>query len=159
MSRSPVAPWLLLALSALLGACNNYGDALERGQRYYEDNQYEQALAVFRQLEGDEDSLDAVERVRYCYLRGMTDYRLGYRADARYWLGLSRAASRHASSALEEEELQRLEATLTELNATVFGVAAPSQPAAPQVLGKQCEWSSECESGFICESGACVQAQ
>ena len=88
--------WSLHGCLFLLGAsflgCQNYSDQLQRAQSYYERNQYEMALAVVRHLESDQDSLSESEAVRYCYVRGMTDYRLGYTDDARYFLGLAKAS-------------------------------------------------------------------
>ena len=46
---------------------------------------YEHALALWRALEADSDSLRPDDQARYAYLRGMTDYRLGFRADSRHW--------------------------------------------------------------------------
>lgn len=168
---------LLGALGAGLSGCQNYTDQLQRSQRYYDENQYETALAVLRNLELDQESLDATERVRYCYLRGMTDYRLAYRADARYWLGLARAAERYATGALTEPESARIEEALSDLNREVYGSAAgpasvpADAPADATNSGaaanggsgdpavKPCQWSSECKQGFICQSGACVQVE
>lgn len=152
------------SLGLCLVACQNYSDQLERARGYYADNQYEQALAAFRHLEADQDSLEAPERVRYCYLRGMTDYRLGYRSDARYWLGLAKASERHAKDALVPEEKQRLEDTLAELDSGVYGIAPPektvsaeSESAALPV--ESCEWTTDCDAGFICQDGACAKVE
>lgn len=145
---------------ACLGAlaCQTYRDQLSRSQGYYEQNQYELALAVLRNLERDQDSLDPAERVRYCYLRGMTDYRLQYRADARYWLGLSRAAEAEAKGALGSDELARLDNALTELNKSVYGAPKGSEGASADEV-QRCQWSSECNQNQICESGHCVSIQ
>jgi hypothetical protein len=92
----------------------------------------------------------------------MTDYRLGYKTEARYWLGLSKAAIKRVqaedgeAAALEPDEIKRLDVTLTELNNQVFGLA-PNEGA--EELGDKCEWTSDCDSGFACEYGVCVQAE
>lgn len=138
----------------LLSACSNYSHQLQRGQGYYERNQYELALAVWRNLEADQDSLSEVEMVRYCYLRGMTDFRLGYRDHARYWLGLSTAGQANAQQALAEDERERMARTLAELNREVFG--SDRSGAAAQDLGDACKWSSDCDSGFTCRDNVCV---
>jgi len=148
-----LASCVLLALAA----CSNYADMLQRGQGYYEHNDYEQALAVWRHLEDDRDSLGPEGRVRYYYLRGMTDFRLGYNTDARYWLGLAQASRTAAREALDEDEGKRLDETLAGLSKQVFGLAAEGDKPKGQVLGEKCAWTSECESGFICEEGFCVQ--
>jgi len=155
--------WLLIALAAIVAAlgCQNYQDQLQRGQGYYEQNQYEHALALFRHLEKDQDSLSPSDRVRYYYLRGMTDFRLQYNADARYWLGLSRAGEKKAQGALAADELQRLEKSLDELDTELHGgqPKAAMQPAVAAPTGPRCQWSSECSSGLICQDGSCVSIQ
>jgi len=160
--RAPLA----LAFSALFCAlgCQTYSDQLERGQAYYADNQYEQALATFRHLEADQDSLEAPERVRYCYLRGMTDYRLGYESDARYWLGLAKASGRHAKDSLAPEEKQRLDDTLAQLDAAVYGIAPPEKTVSAEgstapPKAESCEWTTDCDAGFICQDGVCAKVE
>lgn len=133
---------LALASSAalLLAACTTYRSQLHRGQRYYEENQYEAALALWRDLEADADSLTPEERARYAYFRGMTNYRLGQRAEARYWLSLAQAGEQLHPSSLGEERRQRLEATLSELQKDVMareGVQGPSSVPSGQVPSGQ----------------------
>src|SRR5690606_14808713 len=147
------------------GACATYRSELHRGQRYYEENQYEAALALWRTLEGHQDSLSADERVRYTYLRGMTDYRLGYRADARYWLSLAQAGERIRPNSLPGDFKQRLDATLTELQADVVASANPEPGFASgqaasittDPAGAPCKWSSECPQNYICQDRVCVE--
>lgn len=107
--------------------CQNYSDQLQRAQGYYERNQYEMALTVVRNLEADQDSLSQTEAVRYCYVRGMTDYRLGYESDARYWLGLAKASIKNTPGALQSDEVERVNETLDELNRPIFGLEQPSE--------------------------------
>jgi hypothetical protein len=108
-------------ISLVTLGCQNYSDQLQRAQSYYERNQYEMALAVVRNLEPDQDSLSDAEAVRYCYVRGMTDYRLGDEVNARYWLGLSVAAAQDNPQALSADEKTRVTETLAELNEPLFG--------------------------------------
>jgi hypothetical protein len=173
-----------LLLSLLLGGCQTYRNDLNRGQRYYEDNQYAQALAVWRALEVDTDSLSQSEQARYAYFRGMTDYRLArveganderFDRHARYWLGIASAIEMEHPGGLKEHEKTRLNETLTELNNKVYGLdqsfaasadvaapaapaeeAAPAEPAAPAAPGS-CTQTTECPSDHICEGGSCVQ--
>jgi hypothetical protein len=149
--KSAVVASLLLCFFA--SSCQNYRDQLQRGQGYYEQNQYEAALAVFRNLELDQSALNESEVVRYCYLRGMTDYRLGYRDHARYWLGLGKAADEEGSQTLLPDEKLRLDTTLSELNKEVFGIED-----APAEAGEQsaCGDALPCAVGSECEEGACV---
>jgi hypothetical protein len=99
-------------------ACAGHSDALARGQRYYEDNQYERALALWRDLDRRGARFSAAERARYAYFRGMTDYRLGYRDDARHWLAIARAADAARPGGLDRVWLERLDSALTDLGRT-----------------------------------------
>jgi hypothetical protein len=113
----------LAVLGALSpAACAGYGDALARGQRYYEDNQYERALALWRDLDRREPGFAPVERARYAYFRGMTDYRLGYRDDARHWLAIAKARDMSGAGALGSAWRERLEVALVDLDRETFGI-------------------------------------
>jgi hypothetical protein len=131
-------------------ACASYSDALARGQRYYEDNQYERALALWRDLDRREAQFSPAERARYAYFRGMTDYRLGYRDDARHWLAIARAADSVRPGGLGAVWLERLDTALADLgqspsrsNATDVvqtieappGVLPPDEPASDSAPG------------------------
>lgn len=111
-------------LGPLLLACSSQHAALTRGQSYYDDNQYEPALAVWRELGRHEAELSAPEYARYAYLRGMTDYRLGFRDDARHWLAMAKATERRHPGGLEPEWLTRLDAALGDLDREIFGIRA-----------------------------------
>ncbi len=119
--------------AALVVGCATYRDDLSRGQRLYLDNQYEHALAIWRLLEPDLDSLTYDEQARYAYLRGMTDYRLGFRSDARHWLALAKAIHsrmEHADS-LGDDSKRQLDETLDELNRETYAslrLVAPPEP-------------------------------
>jgi len=141
-----------------LSSCQNYKDQLQRGQGYYEQNQYETALAVWRNLEHNQDSLSKPEVVRYTYFRGMTDFRLGFREDARYWLGLAKAGDSASQPALLEDERTRLDETLKDLNQDVFGPPETEEKKEAEVLGDACKWTSDCDPGFACQEGTCLQA-
>jgi hypothetical protein len=157
----PIGPvfrgaFALVLLAALFGlGCSNYADMLQRAQGYYEDDEYERALAVFRQLEEDRGALGEEQRVRYFYLRGMTDYRLGYHSDARYWLGLARVSIEQARSALREDELARLKDTLSDLDGPVFGIQDSKSGSEPGVALIPCSKNADCGSGLLCEGGLC----
>jgi hypothetical protein len=113
-----------LGLLFSLSACSTHRDALARGHWYYEDNRFEQALSVWRELERDESRLRPYERSRYAYLRGMTDYRLGFRDDARHWLGLAKAIEQLHPGGISPEWMERLDASLDDLDREVFGLGA-----------------------------------
>ncbi len=91
--RRLAATFVLASLFALTG-CATYKQDLERAEKHYADNQFEPALALFRVLEEDLDSLDPGDQARYAYLRGMTDFRLGALAVS----GSGAADSRSSSS-------------------------------------------------------------
>ncbi|MEP7050431.1 MAG: hypothetical protein ABJB12_08775 [Pseudomonadota bacterium] len=174
---------LLLAslLSLGLAACATYREDLNRGQRMYEENQYENALAIWRGLEPDSDSLSINDQARYAYLRGMTDYRLSFRADSRHWLAIAKATEDAHPGGLSEEWKERMQASLTDLNQDVYGggerfetsnssaVAQPrpgpdtigsSAPSAPPAVlpGKRgsCTANADCPTGQICDGKSCV---
>lgn len=174
MARFGVGSLLRVSLIAASGwgalGCATYHSQLQRGQGYYDAQQYETALALWRDLEADQGALEKNQRVRYAYLRGMTDFRLGYRPDARYWLGLASAGEKLTPSSLSPDEKERLGKSLEELNQQVYGTgAAPrsestgeERDARPQQKpqdpsGQPCNWSSECPSGFICQDRVCVE--
>jgi len=134
----------LAAIVALaLVACTTYREDLNRGQRLYEENQYEHALAIWRLLEADMDSLSVNDQARYAYLRGMTDYRLGFRPYARHWLGMAHSIDKEHPGGLNQEWRDRLDKSLADLNNDVYGgserfdktspgfVETPADSAAP----------------------------
>jgi|GEM_PF-566708 len=126
--------------SAAFG-CATYHDDLVRARGHYDANQHEKALALFRVLEHDIDSLSPGEQAQYAYLRGMTDFRLAgssltsnvtggaadpkkaYRTNARHWLAISAAIEKQTPGGLTPDEKARLEESLTDLNKDVYGGA------------------------------------
>jgi hypothetical protein len=153
--------------------CATYREDLYRGQRLYEDNQYERALAVWRALEADSDSLSFNEQARYAYLRGMTDYRLGFRADSRHWLAIAKAIEQEHGGGLSPEWKQRLEESLEDLNKDVYGgaerfdksrstfkehVREATDEGTPGRPGDgKCYANSDCPEGFICDERQCIK--
>ena len=112
---------LVVASALLLGGCATYSDHLNRGQRMYDENQYEQALALWRNLEPDMDSLSFNDQARYAYLRGMTDYRLGFRPDSRHWLAIAKAIEQSHPGGLTGDWKSRIDEALADLNKEVYG--------------------------------------
>jgi hypothetical protein len=108
---------MLLALAS----CATYSDELSRGQTAFEQNQHERALAVFRALENDQSHLSPEEQAHYAYLRGMTDYRIGYKADARHWLIVAKALEGQTPNSLPSDWKTRMNDTIAELNEEVYG--------------------------------------
>jgi hypothetical protein len=127
---------LLVAWSgwASLVSCASYEDALTRGQRAFEQSEHERALAIFRALEPDTARLSVVGRAHYAYLRGMTDYRIGYRPEARHWLALASAMDQATPGSLPPDWEKRMSESLKELNEEVYTAGieslSRSQPTA-----------------------------
>jgi hypothetical protein len=111
---------LLVAAATLLVGCSTYRDDLARGQTAFEQNNHERALALFRGLEHDTDHLNTEENARYAYLRGMTDYRVGYRSEARHWLLVAHAIEGESPGSLPMDWKTRLREALGELNEQVY---------------------------------------
>jgi len=125
------------ALAAVvLVACTTYREDLNRGQRLYEENQYEHALAIWRLLEDDMDSLSANDQARYAYLRGMTDYRLGFRPYARHWLGIAHSIDKEHPGGLNQEWRDRMTKSLDDLNNDVYGGSERFDKSSPASVEK-----------------------
>lgn len=116
----PLSVALFAAALAALPACSTYKDDLARSQRAFEENQHEHALAVLRMLEHDTNHLNEGERARYAYLRGMTDYRIGYKSDARHWLAVAKAMDETHPGVLPGDWRSRTDQSLAELDAQVW---------------------------------------
>ena len=110
---------VVVACASLLSACNTYRDQLAHGQRAFEQNDHERALALLRDLERDMTRLATPEQAQYAYLRGMTDYRIGHRSDARHWLAIARAYDERTPGILPTDWTARMTAALDELDGVV----------------------------------------
>lgn len=151
---------IVLAGSVILGStfgCATYHDDLVRAREHYDANQHEKALALFRVLEADIDSLSPGEQAQYAYLRGMTDYRLAgsslttnvsggaadpkkaYRTNARHWLAIAAAIEKETPGGLKPDEKARLEESLTDLNKDVYGGAESIEDGAKKDEKKPAE--------------------
>lgn len=131
MQLHALAPVLFAASLASTLGCATYRDELARGQNTLEQGQQEKALAIFRRLDHDQGHFDDAEQARYAYLRGMTDARIGYRADARHWLAVARAIDAQHQGALSAAQKKKLAPTLAELDTQVYahGIASLDKPA------------------------------
>jgi hypothetical protein len=114
--------WLaaLLCVALPAAACSTYRDDLARSQHAFEENQHETALAILRMLELDTVHLETNEQARYAYLRGMTDFRIGYKADARHWLAVAKAMDEKTPGLLPAEWRTRVDQSLAELDSQVW---------------------------------------
>ena len=109
-----------IAIAMLCVGCTTYRDALGRSQDAFAKNEYEQSLGLLRALEPDVGHLSPAEQAQYAYLRGMTDYRIGHRNDARHWLALARAQDDASPGMLPVEWKSRMNEALSELDAVVY---------------------------------------
>ena len=113
-----------LGASLSLASCVTYTEELNRGQRHFQGNEYEQALAIWRVLERDIDSLPPGDRARYAYFRGMTDYRMSLRDDARHWLAMARAYDQAVPGGIEDAWRERMKEALKDLEGDLRGEGA-----------------------------------
>ena len=141
---------VVLALSSSVSACTTYRDQLVRCQQSFEQNQHERTLGLLRALEPNVQKLETPEQAQYAYLRGMTDYRIGFRPDARHWLSIAKAYDDSSPGMLPADWKARMTEALDEMNNVVYAdglpalatpktdeptaatapIAAPSKPAA-----------------------------
>lgn len=117
--RTSVAVVALVA-SALAGGCATYEQELGRAEEHFTHDEHEKALAGLRALELDWTGLETRDRARYCYLRGMTDYRIGFKADARHWLAIAAQIDIETPGSLVPSERSLVNEKLDELNTVIW---------------------------------------
>lgn len=117
-----------LVASFALG-CHTYRDELVRSQRAFEQSDYDRTLALLRDLERDVPRLEPAEQAEYAYLRGMADYRIGYRTDARHWLAIARAYDDATPGVLPVDWKARSKEALDEMNKVVYDEGVPALAA------------------------------
>jgi hypothetical protein len=126
----------IVSIASSLGsvACATYSDDLTRAQRAFEGSEDERALAIFRILEPDTSRLSVSEQAHYAYLRGMTDFRMGYKAESRHWLSLADSMEKNLPGSLPPEWAKHLTDSLKELNEEVYtaGIESLTNTAAPK---------------------------
>jgi hypothetical protein len=131
---------LTLLVVSMFGvtACATYEEDLARGQQAFDQSEHERALAILRALETDTGRLSLGDRAHYAYLRGMTDYRIGFKADARHWLSIAAAIEQQTPGSLPADWSKRMAESLKELNEEVYtgGVASLSSNAPAAATGK-----------------------
>ena len=118
---------LALAGALALAGCATSTQDLERARRHYQALEFVESLAVLRGLGEDLEGLSPAEYVRFAYLRGMTDVRLGdslgegrperaaFRACARDWLSLALERASGLPESLGEDQAKRAKLTLASL--------------------------------------------
>ena len=130
----------LVAVSAWAAqACTTYQDDLNRSQRAFDQSEHERALAILRQLEPDMARLTVGDQAHYCFLRGMTDYRIGYKADSRHWLALAAAIEQATPGSLPPDSAKRMNESLKEMNETVYngGIEALTNDTSKKPQGEE----------------------
>jgi hypothetical protein len=135
MSRRLAALAFSLLVMPFATGCATYHDDLVRAEHAFETNQHEQALAIFRTLELDTGHFDTSEKARYFYLRGMTDFRIGYKADARHWLLLANAVETQTPGTLPDDWKQRMNEAVATLNTQVYDDGIESLGSSKQNVG------------------------
>ena len=137
-------PVVAVALSCapMLAGCATYQDDLARGQRAFEGSEDERALAIFRILEPDTSRLSESDRAHYAYLRGMTDYRMGYKSEARHWLSMAAAMVKQTPDVLPEDWAKRMNDALKELNEAVYAAGTEALTNTPGQKGQDDDSSS-----------------
>ncbi|GAC1353044.1 MAG: hypothetical protein NVS3B20_21650 [Polyangiales bacterium] len=141
-------PWstvLLLPLFVLVTteSCATYEQELQRAEEHFTRDEHEKSLATLRLLESDWSALDTRNRARYCYLRGLTDYRIGFKADARHWLAIAAQIDTDTPGSLVPSEKNLVNEKLAELNAVVWsGDVLPTEEAPGSRRPKKIETTS-----------------
>lgn len=110
----------VIAASSSSTACTTYRDQLARSQQAFERNEHERTLGLLRMMESDVTRLSIAEQAQYAYLRGVTDYRIGYRADARHWLSIAKAHDDVSTGTLPADWRARTSEALEEMNGVVY---------------------------------------
>jgi hypothetical protein len=134
-SPATLALAVTLGLSIFASGCATYHDDLVRAEHAFETNQHEQALAIFRTLELDTGHFDTSEKARYFYLRGMTDFRIGYKADARHYLVLANAVETQSPGTLPDDWKARLTEAVATLDGQVYDDGIDSLGSSKQNVG------------------------
>ncbi|HEY8042215.1 MAG TPA: hypothetical protein VIF15_20570 [Polyangiaceae bacterium] len=139
---------LLLASALSSGACATYEDDLGRAEKAFEASENERALAIFRVLEVDTGRLSETDRAHYAYLRGMTDYRMGYKAEARHWLSVATALEQKTPGSLPADWAKRMNDAVKELNESVYtgGIESLTNDAVARAKAGDDDTSSDSDS-------------
>lgn len=111
---------LAVALALTLG-CAGLSDDLRHARRSYAAAAYEDALTWLVAVEGDIPAATPAQQATWHYLRGMTEYRLGHRGEARHYLALAHVIGGERGVGLQPEWRRTLAITLAELSSELPG--------------------------------------
>jgi len=104
---------------AVLGGCTSWTNEIRQAEIAYDEARPDAALAWLDVVTDDNlGRMDVNDRIRYLYVRGMTEFRLGRRDDALYHLALAREVSGGDGVGLRREQRELMDRTLTELTPT-----------------------------------------
>lgn len=110
---------------ALALGCAGLSDDLRRARRSYAAAAYEDANTWLVAIEEDIPSATTAQRATWHYLRGMTEYRLGHRREARHYLALAHVIAGERGVGLQPQWQRTLAITLDELGEEIPGADAP----------------------------------
>ena len=115
---------LALALATTLG-CAGLSDDLRHARRSYAAAAYEDALTWLVAVEADIPAATRAHQATWHYLRGMTEYRLGHRREARHYLALAHVIVGDRGVGLQPQWRRTLALTLAELSSELPGSNEP----------------------------------
>jgi hypothetical protein len=109
----------LVVASLAWGGCATWSNEIRQAEIAYDEARPEAALAWLDVVTDDNlGRLGEADRIRYLYLRGMTEFRLGRRDDALYHLAVARELAGREGLGLRREQRELMDRTLTELTPT-----------------------------------------
>jgi len=106
---------LLLLAPLLLTGCAALKEDMLHAESSFDAAQYDESLVWLEDLEPKASDMDVEMRARFYYMRGMTAYRLGKRADALHYLALAREVAGPQNDGLRPEWATAMTRTITEL--------------------------------------------
>lgn len=114
MTRRSIGFASFLAVVLLVG-CAALKEDMQHAETAFDAARYDESLVWLVDLEPDATDMDTQMRARFYYLRGMTAYRLGKRADALHYLALAREVAGEQNDGLRPEWATAMTRTITEL--------------------------------------------
>lgn len=88
--RSRLGSLALLLPLLVLAGCATFGESLGRGAMHYDAERWNEALAVWTELEADVPDQSRPQQGEYYTYLALTHLQLGHRSDARHYLAIAR---------------------------------------------------------------------
>ncbi len=104
-----------LGASSVLAGCASLRDDLLHAETAFDAARYDESEVWLRDLESQAPDMDAEQRSRFYYMRGMTAYRLRHRPDALHYLALAREVSGPRNMGLRPEWVTAMTRAIDEL--------------------------------------------